>query len=129
MNKIKLIYLKELKCHEQTQESRVLRLMKMIEKKGEFIKPIVVEKNSKVILDGHHRVEAIKRLGYTKIPARLVNYNSVSVSLRHKNLPAELIKKLVLLVAEQHHLLPRKTTKHFVGVTNPKVAISLYSLN
>lgn len=125
MNKIKLLKLTELKRHEQIMESRVLQLMKIIKNKGVFNKPIIVEKNTKIILDGHHRVEAMKKLGYQKIPAELVDYKDIKVKLRHKNLPISLIRELVLLSGSRGSLLPRKTTKHYYPVKHQAFNLSI----
>ncbi len=123
--KIVIIDINKLKFHEHILESRVLQLMKMIKKKGKFIKPIVVEKNAKIILDGHHRVEAMKRMGFKKIPAQLVDYKNIKVELRHKNLPDFIIRGLVELIVKKNKLLPRKTTKHCYQVKNKSFAFSV----
>lgn len=129
MSKIKILKITELKCHEQIFESRVIQLMRLISKNGKFIKPIVIEKSSGIILDGHHRVEAMKRLGYAKIPAIQVDYDKINVELRHKNLPSEIIRQLVVLVAMSGQILPKKTTKHNLSLFSPKIRVNLASLN
>lgn len=117
--KIKILTISELKPHEEVSRRRVLEVIKMIKKAGKFTEPILVEKNTFVILDGHHRVEAMKILGYKKIPAKLVNYVDVSVSLRRKNLPSQIIKEVVLYLASKNIVLPQKTTRHcLVGIKN-----------
>jgi ParB-like chromosome segregation protein Spo0J len=112
MSKVELIKIDRLRPHEHISAKRVAEVVAMIKKAGEFTEPILVEKNTLVILDGHHRVEAMKKLGYEKIPARLVDYKKVAVSLRHKNLSSEIIKEMVLYLAGKNIILPQKTTKH-----------------
>jgi hypothetical protein len=48
--------------------------MENIEKIRMLKRPIIVDRDSYVIIDGHHRYEALKRLGVNKIPAILVDY-------------------------------------------------------
>ncbi|MFZ2189162.1 MAG: ParB N-terminal domain-containing protein [Candidatus Magasanikiibacteriota bacterium] len=112
--KIKLLTINSLKPHEHISAKRVVEVVAMIKKAGKFTEPILVEKNTLVILDGHHRVEAMKKLGYEKIPARLVDYKKVEVSLRHKNLSSHIIKEMVLYLASKNIILPQKTTRHLV---------------
>ena len=110
--KTKLITIEQLKPHEQTSQKHILELVKLIKQDGILKEPILVEKNTFVILDGHHRVQAMKILGYKKIPAKLVDYDEVEVSLRRKNLPSNLIKEIVLYLAKRKIVLPRKSTRH-----------------
>jgi len=43
--------------------------------------PVIVDKESFVVLDGMHRVAALKILNCQRIPACLVNYKSPSISV------------------------------------------------
>jgi len=113
MSVFKLMNIHTLKPHEKISPKRVNEVMMMIKRAGKFTVPILVEKKSKVILDGHHRVEAMKKMGEKRIPARLVDYKNISVSLRHKNLPDRIIKEMVLYLASRNIQLPRKTTRHY----------------
>jgi uncharacterized protein (DUF1015 family) len=115
MYQIKLLTIKNLKPHECTSRKRVYEVLQMIKSIGKFTQPILVERKSKIILDGHHRVMAMKKLGEKKIPARLVDYKDINVSLRHKNLSSKIIKELVLYLASKKIMLPRKTTRHYVS--------------
>jgi ParB-like chromosome segregation protein Spo0J len=105
-----------LKCHEQVVEGRVEELRERIKDDGKLKRPIVVEKSSLVILDGHHRYHALKRMGLIKIPVQLVDYNNgeVRVYLRRKELLVELIKEAVLQRAREGRLFPNKTTRHLI---------------
>jgi len=114
MTRIQFLNVDKLKPHEETSLKRVNEVIEMIKKAGRFTEPILVEKNTMVILDGHHRVEAMKILGYKKIPARMVDYEDVNVSLRRKNLPEKLIKDFVLYLASKNVVMPRKSTRHVV---------------
>jgi hypothetical protein len=67
--------------HEETFASVADRLAKKIELDGHFIHPIVMDEKSSVVLDGMHRVEAIRQLGYPRIPACLVDYADPRIRL------------------------------------------------
>ena len=54
-----------------------------ISKNEYWIKPIVIESEHHLILDGHHRFDVAKRMGLTRIPVVIVNYKDIEIwSLR-----------------------------------------------
>ncbi len=78
---LKNIRIASLIPHEDVLESRVREIVEDIKVRG-LKYPIVVDRESRIIIDGHHRVEAFKRLGITKIPAVLVDYGSDLVDIK-----------------------------------------------
>ncbi|HAT03468.1 MAG TPA: transcriptional regulator [Candidatus Magasanikbacteria bacterium] len=131
MNKhVVLLEIQDLKTHEKTSTKRVKEVVELIRKKGEFVKPIVVEKDTHVILDGHHRVKALKKLGYTKVPCMLIDYMSdeVKVYLRRKDLPMKLLKQFILTTALSGDSFNRKTTRHYVAGRKERIRIELSKL-
>jgi hypothetical protein len=64
--RIVLIDIDELFGHEEIVQSQVLWLKENLRKLGYFFRPILVAKHENVILDGHHRVVALKQLGEEK---------------------------------------------------------------
>ncbi|NPA23964.1 MAG: ParB N-terminal domain-containing protein [Crenarchaeota archaeon] len=78
---LKRIRISKLIPHESTIEERVRELIESIRRTG-LQEPIIVDSETYMIIDGHHRVEACKRLGITKIPALLVNYLDDDIELR-----------------------------------------------
>ncbi len=105
----------KLKPHENIIEKNLLKLYKSIKKLNLIKNPIIVEKDNFVILDGHHRYYALKKLGCKKAPVYLVNYfhNEVLVKLRRR-LKIKNIKKSVVLRALKSRPFPPKTTKHII---------------
>ena len=69
----------KLKPHEQTRKNYLVKLTRQIENDGLIKKPILVDRKTKIILDGHHRCGAAKLLGWPRVPARLVNYQSPKI--------------------------------------------------
>src|SRR6266581_1905195 len=70
-----------LRGHERIRPALLEQLMDQIRKDGYLRRPILVADGELVILDGHHRVEAIRALGARMIPAYLVDYFSDVVRL------------------------------------------------
>jgi len=72
--RVDIVNIYELRPHEAVIESRVAELIKDFLERRVILKPILVDEATMTILDGHHRVEALKRLGKKRVPAILVNY-------------------------------------------------------
>jgi len=121
-----LLPLIQLRAHEQVCPQRLEEVMSLINKRGEIINPIIIDKKTRVILDGHHRVESLRRLGCRLAPVMAVDYFSeqVRVFLRRK----ELIKEMVLSRALKKRLLPDKTTRHLIKNRIRGVKIKLNQL-
>src|SRR2546428_13595482 len=73
--------LRRLHGHERIRPALLKELTDLIRRDGFLKRPVLVADRDFVILDGHHRVEAVRSLGCTKIPAYLVDYESDIVSL------------------------------------------------
>ena len=106
---IKELQLKELVPHEEINEDRVSEVMYSL-RNGQ-IEPILVDKNYGVVLDGHHRVEAARRLGWNMIQCNIVDYDN-EVNLDFWNAEVRCSKCDVILLALSGYKFPPKTTKH-----------------
>ncbi len=77
---IVLIPIDELFGHEEVVQNQVDWLKDNLKKLGYFFRPILIAKKEKVVLDGHHRVVALKELGeernekIIKIPCVEIEY-------------------------------------------------------
>ncbi|MCD6528968.1 ParB N-terminal domain-containing protein [Candidatus Bathyarchaeota archaeon] len=112
--RVRLVDISELKGHERTDECRLKALKDEIESDGILKKPIVVDERTKVILDGHHRVEALRLLGCSRIPVCLVNYASEKIGVKGTNKNLEVTKPKVLEAALKGEPFPPKSTWHYV---------------
>ena len=72
--RIVLIDIKDLYGHEQIVRPQVDFLKDNLNRLGYFFRPILVVKKHNVVLDGHHRVEALKELGGVRIPCIEIEY-------------------------------------------------------
>lgn len=72
----------ELYIHEEVVESNLISLIKSLKTSGFQRDPIIVDKNSGVILDGMHRYSALKRLGMGYITVAKVDYFDENIILR-----------------------------------------------
>lgn len=129
-NGVVLIDIGKLKLHEAIDKRRLLELMAAIKNDGYLRNPIVVDQDSLVILDGHHRLEVLKALGYQKIPVFLVDYQSdqVKVFLRRKEMIMRLIKEAVIDRGENSQKFPHKTTRHLLPFRPRNINVRLRRL-
>ncbi len=57
-----------LKPHEQIKKNYLKKLLHQIKGDGFIDNPIIVDKNTMIILDGHHRFNVLKQLGIKSSP-------------------------------------------------------------
>lgn len=74
--KVKLGYVDPgiLKPHEKYIESRVETLLESIRRTGYLLRPLIVDEITGSVVDGAHRLEALKRIGVSRIPVVMVDY-------------------------------------------------------
>jgi len=120
----------KLRSHEEIRPELLDSLVKEIQKDGFLRKPVLVEDRHFVILDGHHRFEALKRIGCKKVPVYLVDYYDDAIYLttwpgaKHTNVT----KDEVLAMAKSGGLYPPKTTRHIVNVELKEVRVKISEL-
>ena len=79
-------------------------------KEGVWTKPIIVDKENNLVLDGHHRFNIAKDMGLTKIPAVIVDYDKIEIwSLKSSE---KVNKDLIIKKAKEGNIYPNKTVKH-----------------
>jgi len=120
-----LMDLKDLKEHEMVNLDYLKKLKRQIRKDKVLKKPIVVDKNTKIIIDGHSRFNSLKQLGLSKIPVFLIDYNSPEILVRRWNDNKKITKEEVLSAGLNGKKLPPKTSKHMIKIGNKIEHISI----
>ncbi|MGC9210082.1 MAG: ParB N-terminal domain-containing protein [Acidilobus sp.] len=69
--------LSSLRPHELSIKDHVDELVSSIRAHGALQRPLVVEADSLVVLDGTHRLAALRQLGASRVPVVLVRYDHV----------------------------------------------------
>lgn len=107
---------------------RVTWLAKKIQAEGLWTKPVVLDREHHLVMDGQHRMEVARRLELAVIPALIFDYADVEVwSLRpgHYTVTAEEITQRAL----SGEIYPYKTAKHrFPCGELPELAIAIDEL-
>ena len=117
--KFAFVRLSELKAHEEIEEANLLDLLEHLRASKVISDPIWVARGSSVILNGHHRVEALRRIGADRAPAWLLDYDSELVRLERWHPGPPITKTEVVQRAMEGRLFPPKTTRHRLLIDLP----------
>ncbi|MCK4319741.1 hypothetical protein KAW38_04175 [Candidatus Micrarchaeota archaeon] len=67
--------------HEETIEKNLFRLKEGMLNIGQVVDPLIVDKDSGVVLDGNHRVAVLKNIGCPLAPIQPVDYSSSKIGV------------------------------------------------
>lgn len=109
----RILPLADLKPHEEVDPDRVRDLAERIEAEGHVYQPVVADRKTLVVIDGHHRLAALAKLGAVRVPVHLVDYDSpeIEVAAWRPNERAP-TKADVIAHALAGKKYPIKTTRH-----------------
>ena len=126
----RLVDVGTLRPHESLNADLLATLIAEIKADGFLRRPIVVEDGYYVILDGHHRYEALRRLGCVRIPVYLVRYDDPAIGLT--TWPDATVKTVtkadVIDRGTRGDPFPPKTTRHLFPWDSVEVRVSLEDL-
>ena len=126
-----LVQVTALRPHEQTLAQREEEMYQKISGNQFFHKPLLVDRSTMTILDGHHRHQASLRLGLVQVPAIVMDYmddESITVEA-WPPAPAESVTKTdVIRAAMMGTLMPPKSSCHTLMADIPALEIPLEEL-
>ena len=125
MYKLELLSTKDITETEEHSLDRVEWLKNIIISEGIWRIPLIVEKHSLAIMDGHHRFNVAKKIGLTRVPAILLDYDqdNVMVGAWHEDMYID--KEIMLGNIRNKILFPYKTTRHIVSPSPEELQIPL----
>ncbi|MGQ0797605.1 MAG: ParB N-terminal domain-containing protein [Methanobacteriota archaeon] len=114
--RLELIEIARLRVHERVQPDLLDRMREDIRRDGCLRRPILVADGDLVILDGHHRFQALVQLGCRRIPAYVVDYRSdvVQVDVWPDAVVRDVTKAEVIRRGLTGDPFPPKTSRHTV---------------
>jgi uncharacterized protein (DUF1015 family) len=117
-----------LKCHEEVVESRLNSFLNYLQAlEGDIlVSSIIVCSETHIIIDGHHRYHALKKLGLSKVPVTFVNYQSESIKAYFDD---RLLKNDIIEIVKKGNLLPPKSSKHVIWDERKKVYMPILMLS
>ena len=124
----RLLPLELLREHEEHDAAKVEELVRELQRTGVFRDPIWVARGTWVILNGHHRVAALRRLGMKRVPAWVFDYHDDSVELGRWSPGPPIAKQEVVDRASRGAPFPPKTTRHTLTVELPSRSVPLAEL-
>jgi hypothetical protein len=124
-DRVVLCHPHELLPHENHDPIRARALAREIRAAGFWMKPLLVEADHRIILDGHHRREAARQLGLSAVPALMIHYDDPRLTLTAWR-PGEVwSREDVIARALARDLCPIKTTRHCLYPAPEVAAVNL----
>ena len=122
---IVFIELEELKEHEEIRPDYLEELKNEILSDGILKMPIAVDKKTYIILDGHHRLHALKKIGCKRIPVILFDYQSPEIEVLPHREGETVTKEMIIRTALAGRRMPPKTSKHMILIEGELKHISI----
>jgi|TARA_B110000881_G_C18556869_1_gene507457 hypothetical protein len=129
--KVELVAIEWLRAHEETRPKKVRELAKITKKWGCYTKPLLVDRESGSILDGHHRHAVGHILNLVRLPVVLFDYledDSITVEPWPNCGLETLTKQDIVEMSISDELYPPKTSRHTTSWNSPPIAESLERL-
>jgi len=130
IGEVVLVDIGSLKGHEEVIPDNLDQREKKLLSKG-FYKPIIVDRSSMVILDGHHKWTAAGRLGLARVPVIMVDYlddEGVLVDVWPNCGRDSITKNEVLDMGSSGDVFPPKTSRHTLPFEIPSISVPLGEL-
>ena len=133
MEEVVFVDIGSLRGHEEVIPDNLAKREKKLLSKG-FYKPIIVDRSSMVILDGHHKWTAAGRLGLARVPVIMVDYLDdegvlgVLVDVWPDCGRDSITKNEVLDMGSSGDVFPPKTSRHTLPFEIPSISIPLAEL-
>jgi len=125
LDDICLIDLEELKEHEEIRPEYLEELKNEILSDGILKMPIAVDRKTYIILDGHHRLHALKKIGCKRIPVIFFEYQSPEIKVLPHREGETVTKEMVIETALTGRRMCPKTSKHMILIEGELKHISI----
>lgn len=128
---VRLVPLEWLKPHEKIKTRNRDKLLDMTKRWDGYTKPLIVDKVTGAILDGHHRHAIATLLDLKRVPVICVDYlgdEQITVDVWPNCGRDSLSKHEVLEMSLSDDLFPAKTSRHTIADHLPPIHISLQVL-
>ena len=129
--KVELVPLEVLRPHEQILPKKVDQLEKMTHRWNAYTKPLLIDRATGTILDGHHRYNVAQRLGLLCVPCVLIDYledSLIELDVWPNCGRDKVTKNEVIQAALSGNLFTPKTSRHRLSDHLPPIAVPLSRL-
>ena len=114
--------------HEYVINENVVAFQEYLNKSQNFLVPTIIVSAENVLIDGHHRLELMRRMGYKRIPVTVCNYLHSDI-FTHIEPEKRLAKEFIIQSALNRTNLTPKSTRHVILHNNIFVPLSILSKN
>ena len=129
--KVDLVSMEFLRPHEETIPKKVDELEKMTHRWRAYVLPLVVDKKTGVILDGHHRHQVALRLDLKCLPCVQVDYiedDTIELDVWPNCGRDYVSKEEVIKAGLNGELFAPKTSRHRLDDHLPPISVPLTRL-
>ncbi|MDC0851442.1 transcriptional regulator [Euryarchaeota archaeon] len=129
--KVELVPLEVLRPHEQILPKKVDQLEKMTHRWNAYTKPLLIDRATGTILDGHHRYNVAQRLELLCVPCVLIDYledSLIELDVWPNCGRDKITKNEVIQAALSGILFTPKTSRHRLSDHLPPIAVPLSRL-
>jgi len=129
--KVELVPLEVLRPHEQILPKKVDQLEKMTHRWNAYTKPLLIDRATGTILDGHHRYNVAQRLELLCVPCVLIDYledSLIELDVWPNCGRDKVTKNEVIQAALSGNLFTPKTSRHRLSDHLPPIAVPLSRL-
>ena len=120
--------LEVLRPHEQIIHKKVDQLERVTHRWNAYTKPLLLDRTTGTILDGHHRYQVGLRIGLSRLPVIKVDYiddDGIELDIWPGSGLQSLTKREVIDMALSDNVFPPKTSRHRFSDHLPPIAIPL----
>ncbi len=128
---VTLVPLAWLKAHEEIKEKNRDKLLEMTKRWDGYTKPLIVDRATGSILDGHHRHSVGVLLGLKRVPAICLDYltdDRIEVDVWPGCGLESITKADVIEMSLSPDVYPPKTSRHRIADETPPIFFSLETL-
>lgn len=125
---VQLVPVEWLKPHEEIKPRNRDKLLDMTKRWGGYTKPLIVDKMTGAILDGHHRYSIAGQLKLARIPVIAVDYlndDTIQVDVWPAAKIDSLTKEEVIAMSLSGDVFPPKTSRHRIADHLPPIHVPL----
>ena len=98
--------------HEALEPERLAELRISLGHNGVLYHPVIADRDSLVILDGHHRVQILRELGCARVPVYLVHYKDPTIRVFSRRPGIAVDKGTVIDRGLGGRPFPARTSRH-----------------
>ena len=122
---LKLVTVSDIVEKEEHCHDHALSLAESIRKSGLWMVPIAIDSATLAVMDGHHRLNAAKFIGLTRVPCVLMSYETGGVSVKSWRDDIICSVESIRSMIKSSRKYPIKTTRHIFNPSIKEVKVPL----